>query len=192
MATDYKPRAKKTRRKKKAGKTVTPGWVWLSGGLLGGLLLGFGGYALLSVWHKPAGTRPVPAQAAPKSTAADSEAIEDDTPRYDFYTLLPKMEVVIPDSEIEAAERALPKRKKPLAYVLQAGSFREYGEADAQKASLALIGIEADIENVVINNNEQWYRVRMGPYADMDSVRAIRRQLKKNNINYVLLQINKQ
>ena len=99
------------------------------------------------------------------------------------------MEVVIPDSVIEQANRALPQHETNLAYVLQTGSFRNASDAETMKAELALIGIEADVETVVINDKDTWHRVRLGPFPSMKAMRPVRRQLKQNNINFLLLKI---
>lgn len=189
MAPDYKTRAKRKKKKKKKS-TAPPGWVWLVGGLLGGLLIGFGGYALIIA---PTSTTTVTASKAPPPAAkplpSQAPQPSPEKTHFDFYTLLPKMEVVIPDSDIEAAAQALPKKMQVSAYMLQTGSFQQFSDADAQKAELALLGIEADIETVVIKQGETWHRVRMGPYTDMASVKAIRRQLKRNNVDFMLLKL---
>ncbi|MFP5344985.1 MAG: SPOR domain-containing protein, partial [Gammaproteobacteria bacterium] len=78
---------------------------------------------------------------------------------------------------------------KPEAYILQAGSFKNFAEADRLKASLNLIGIEAGIQTVTVNNKDTWHRVQIGPYRDVAELNAVRARLKQNNIDAVLLKL---
>ena len=64
---------------------------------------------------------------------------------------------------------------------LQAGSFQTPGDADNQKAKLALLGMEASIQQVMLQD-KVWYRVRLGPYAKVDEVNKIRSELAKQGI----------
>ena len=50
-------------------------------------------------------------------------------------------------------------------YLIQVGSFADVKEADAQKAKLALLGVESRVEKVTIDNSKTWYRVRIGGFA---------------------------
>ena len=113
-----------------------------------------------------------------------------DKPRFEFYTLLPEMEVVV---ETEAFKPRAGKRREsveppPLAgaHVLQAGSFRSYGEAHALKASLALLGLESVIQTVSIDGEQTWHRVRLGPFTRRDELEDARRQLADHQIDAVV------
>jgi len=83
----------------------------------------------------------------------------------------------------------MPKLKKPGTYVLQVGSFRHYSDADAFKAQLALKGFESKIQTVSIDNNNTWHRVRIGPIKEMQKLNRTRSQLRKNNLDFMLLKI---
>jgi cell division protein FtsN len=122
-------------------------------------------------------------------------------PRFDFYTILPQKEVVVPDYEIKtrAREELIGKVNKPLVpanqdmtgqakgaqYMVQAGSFREFQEADKLRAKLALMGIESRVEKAKVGNTV-WHRVKMGPYAQMTSVSTIRTRLRQNGIDVIV------
>lgn len=134
-------------------------------------------------------TKPAPPPATSKKPGAKQPDSGKQTTSFDFYTLLPKMEVQIPDSAIEAANRDLPQAEDDLAYVLQTGSFRNAADAETMKARLALLGIEADVEAVVINDRETWHRVRLGPFPSLAAVNPVRRELKRHAINYILLKV---
>ena len=75
------------------------------------------------------------------------------------------------------------------AYVLQVGSFRDFRSADRVKAELALLGIFADIQRVLLNEQDVRHRVRLGPFKSIDEMRDIRRRLQDNQIEFVLLEL---
>ena len=106
-----------------------------------------------------------------------------DKPRFDFYKILPGNAEAIPDPKpAEAAKDKGDKEntlKEPL--FLQAGSFSSAGDADNQKAKLALIGAEASIQQVMVQE-KVWFRVRLGPFSKMDEVSRIRADLAKQGI----------
>jgi cell division protein FtsN len=75
------------------------------------------------------------------------------------------------------------------AYILQMGSFRKYQDADRMKAKLALIGIEAEIQKVSINNRDTFHRVRSGPYRGQRQLNAVRNLAKENNIATLVIKL---
>jgi cell division protein FtsN len=75
---------------------------------------------------------------------------------------------------------AEPLLKKPI--YLQAGSFQNMAEADNQKARLALMGVEARIQQVMLQD-KVWYRVRLGPYPRMEEVSILRGELARQGID---------
>jgi len=157
-----------------------------------GLALGLGVAALVYLqYHLPSGlpvvSEVMPSRAEPGSAGSRGGA----RPRFEFYTVLPEMEVEVPEHEL--APRAS-KESEPAAgpgdlYVLQVGSFRRLAEADRLKASLALIGLEADIESVPVNGGDTWHRVRLGPYRELDVLDATRRRLRENGMQALVLKI---
>jgi len=180
----------------------TPGWVWLLIGLLMGLAVALavylGGFTVSELRNSRA--TPVQTEASPDARSASKppqsqplpEAPPTAKPRFDFYTILPEMEVAVPEQETAAkpaqGEGAAPV-DKPGAYILQAGSFRSLEEADKLKASLVLLGVEASIQTVTVNNKDTWHRVQIGPYNDLAEVNQVRARLKQNNIEVVLLKV---
>ena len=149
MATrDYKKRSCPPKR------NTTPGWVWLLAGLAVGLFVAFLVYLnrLPASRHSPHLTKDLSALA--KSAVQDARSVKKEVTatapdmqakekhkgiNFDFYNILPEMEVPVPDTEPQG--KGLPPAPvAPGAYVLQVGSFRSEKEADAQKANLALLG----------------------------------------------------
>ena len=198
MARDYKNAG----RRRPAPQT--PGWVWLLAGLLMGLMVALlvylGGYNISELRNSR--TTPVQTEGSPPTDARSvskppqpqplPETPAAAKPRFDFYTILPEMEVAAPEQETAAkpaqGEGAAPV-DKPGAYILQAGSFRSLEEADKLKASLVLLGVEASIQTVTVNNKDTWHRVQIGPYNDLAEVNQVRARLKQNNIEVVLLKV---
>ena len=67
------------------------------------------------------------------------------------------------------------------SYLLQAGAFRSSSEAESMKVRLALIGFEARVLDAQVNG-QTMYRVRVGPYAQLDSMNRARARLAENGI----------
>jgi cell division protein FtsN len=132
-----------------------------------------------------------PDQASKQQETVEAEkkatpAAEIEEPRYDFYTILPQAEVVVPDYEIKSRVREeLVGKTKAVKYIMQAGSFREATEADRHKAKLALLGIEAHVEKAKVGN-VIWHRVKIGPYDNPSSVSTIKELLQKNGIGVIV------
>lgn len=197
MATyDYK---EVDRRGKPASQGV-PGWLWLAIGLGVGLAVAFMAYLLIPT----AGSRlhfPLPPSATTPAKT-DTRAVlrtpfseleldsEPAPPRFDFYTILPEMEVAIPDSEnVDEPTKSIPVVEQEGTYILQAGSFKTAAEADRLRANLILEGIEATIQTVTIDNKDTWHRVHIGPYQELKDVNDVRARLKESKIEAILLKV---
>ncbi|MCO5099317.1 MAG: SPOR domain-containing protein [Burkholderiaceae bacterium] len=74
-----------------------------------------------------------------------------------------------------------PDTQGDASYLLQAGAFRSSSEAESMKARLALIGFEARVLDAQVNG-QTLYRVRVGPYAQLDSMNRARARLAENGI----------
>lgn len=97
--------------------------------------------------------------------------------RFDFHDILTGKPEGLPEAKPaekkpEANEAAktdskpepkAPEAKHPVYF--QAGSFTLAGDADNQKAKLALLGVEAS-HSASDGAGEDLYRVRIGPYAN--------------------------
>ena len=184
------------------GRSGAPGWIWL----LGGMLIGLG-----LAWYLFArGYIPQPAAeiVEAESQAADAPAEEEIAParqepkksRYDFFTVLPEMEVVVPEAELNERTRAQDRAESSPAadttappptasadqYLLQVGSFRDAGDAEQMKARLALLGISARVQSVTVND-AAWHRVRVGPVNGARQAESMRRRLADNGIESLVM-----
>jgi cell division protein FtsN len=128
--------------------------------------------------------RPAPVVEKPPEPAKPPK------PTFDFYTILPETETVLPDW----SAKGKPPRTKPekgVSYILQAGSFAGYDEADQLKARLALAGMVAQIQKVTIEGKGTYHRVRLGPYESIDQLDSAARQLQKLGIRAIRLKVKK-
>ena len=197
------------------GGNAWPAWVPFALGVLLGL--GIAVVLLMKGWapilRKGNTPQPNPEATAPKPS---EPAVADDAKKpaaakktYDFYSVLPEMEVVIPDAELSAKARAEQQRQQqgatqppaaagtPAAappdaaaagarYVLQAGSYPEAKAAEEVKAKLALLGFVARVQPVTVNG-KTWHRVRVGPYASASDVETAKKSLADNGVNAIAL-----
>ncbi len=111
--------------------------------------------------------------------------------KFEFYTMLPEMEVAVPDKELEPAPPKQGKAPQPLkgTYVLQVGSFRKPEDAEKLKANLALLGLEAHVQTVSINGEQTWHRVRLGPFSAKNGLDETRSRLYQNQIDAIVLKL---
>lgn len=120
-------------------------------------------------------------------------------PKFDFYTLLPEMEVVVEEKNhkpkqpvvMSPSEQTPSFQKKPQTaeanFMLQVGSFKKMADADAFRARLALLGIESKVQTVTIDNKETWHRVQIGPVAGRDQADKMQKQLRENGFDSLLM-----
>ncbi|MGZ5621842.1 MAG: SPOR domain-containing protein [Methylobacter sp.] len=137
---------------------------------------------------------PVVPEAAKVEAPAEEKKPEPEPgpvlPQFDFYTILPEKEVIVPDYEINTrAREERVGQAKAASYILQAGSFRDFKDADSLRAKLALMGIESKVEKAKVGN-VVWNRVKMGPYTQMASVSTIRSRLRENGIDAVVMEVS--
>jgi cell division protein FtsN len=66
-------------------------------------------------------------------------------------------------------------------YVLQAGAFGASGDAEAVKARIALLGLNARVESAQIGGKTV-YRVRMGPYGTASELAAAKGKLASGGL----------
>ncbi|HKJ18336.1 MAG TPA: SPOR domain-containing protein [Xanthomonadales bacterium] len=182
------------RRGASRGKSSTPASLWLFTGLFIGLGLS---WFLFSKGYFPYTDRPQREQSGPitidgsEPLVDDLETEEPERDRYDFFTVLPEMEVVVPEQELNV--RSQPESVENPAvdggtqYLLQVGSFRSNDDADQMKARLALLGFVAQVQSVTVND-ATWHRVRVGPVSGARAAEDLRGQLTQNGIDSLVLE----
>lgn len=199
MARDYKNAGQKPAKKRKPRQSGggVPGVVWL----LAGLAMGLGVAWLVHLSYQGKGPFPELAKHRPTAaemtaranTSASDDAPADEGPEFEFYKILPQMEVKVPDTEPlperkTAAERDADKPEPAERYLLQAGSFQNKTDAERFKAQIALdFGLQSHIQSVELKGGETWHRVYIGPFAGLVSLDKARAELKAKGVDTILL-----
>ena len=192
MAKTKRKRKRKPAPRKK--QQEYPGWVWMMFGLAIGLSVALAIYMKdrePDVAMRPTGPDPA-SMASTLNDNSESEvptAEEQPERRFDFYDMLPNFEVIIPEQEPDVRQDLAPQAiEQPGNYVLQAGSFIEYGDADRRRAQLALQGIESRIQRVTIDD-KTYHRVRIGPTRDLDELNLLRSRLHEAQIDVLRIRL---
>ena len=187
---DYKPRPREKKRKPVGGTLL---------GIFIGLVLGLAIATAAAIYvtnapvpfvNKTQQQRATTPQADQKlADAAKAGAAEK--PKFDFYKILPGQEEPVTDRELKSA--AAKQAERPGAprdlYFVQAGAFQNPADADNLKARLALMGLQASVEPANLPDKGTWYRVRLGPYTQLDEINRVRQTLAQNSIDASLVKI---
>lgn len=182
------------RRRSSTRRGPKRGWVLL----LVGIGIGVVGVMLTQMWaHRNEGRSGLANlfssfnKPADKPAKKEAEPAKPPKPKFDFYTILPETETVLP--ERHAAKNKPPKSKpeEGVSYILQAGSFAGYEEADQLKAKLALAGLVAQIQKITIEGKGEYHRVRLGPYENIDKLESAAQQLQKIGVKPIRLKVKK-
>jgi len=198
--------AERRRKRSRAQSDDLPGWMWM----LFGLAIGLAVAVMVFINGRPTVARVAPvanseratvvqeqtARVAPENANLDRNgepaAVDvEETPkqRFDFYNMLPNYEVVIPEEEPDVARDVVPRAiTVPGEYVLQAGSFSRFEDADRRRARLALQGIESTIQRVAIDD-KTFHRVRIGPTRDLALLNEQRARLRKARIDVLRIRL---
>lgn len=146
-------------------------------------------------------------KAAPAVEEKKSGQNDNNLPQFEFYSILPELEVVIPEQFTESLREVLPveaeeptdqpqpeptpEKQEQIAqgktYFIQAGSFRKQEDAERMKVKLILLGLDVQINPVQVENN-RYHRVRVGPFKNYGAFETATQRLRENNIKYIVLQ----
>jgi cell division protein FtsN len=165
------------------------GWIGLLLGLTLGVVFAIGvwRYAKPSLPEAPSKDKP----AAPLS--ATEEAQEQETTgsgtKFTFYKQLKNFEVIIPEKEKDVHSDVKPiAETRQGTYVLQAGSYKNYADADRVRAQLALQGIESNVQKVTVDA-DTWHRVRIGPISNLEDLNKVRTRLRKADVEALVIRV---
>lgn len=194
-------RKRRSSRQKRRSDEVYPGWLYGVFGLAVGLSVA------AAIWfsdRRAAPAEPAVASRAPASlessldkngeaaTVAKAAPADDAEPkkgRFDFYEMLPVFEVVVTEEEADVSRDTEPQAVvEPGVYMLQAGSFSAWADADRRRAELALQGIESSIQKVAIDD-KTYHRVRIGPITDLDELNLLRSRLRAAKIDALRIRL---
>lgn len=192
-------------------------WIWLLTGMLMGILgitaiflLVTGKWPLDKFNSKPNASPLIrqsnailPTNSMVKKNAHKSKFIEarhsktkvqkKEPARFEFYQLLPGMEVPLPEPAIETASnkpaKTLATAEKKLAaaqYLIQAGSFRNLVNAEFLKERLQTQGLSAKIQKIEAEDGV-WFRVTLGPFSSETIALSEKSRLAKEKIPGILI-----
>jgi cell division protein FtsN len=172
-------------------------------GLFGGLILGLA-IAFGIVWYlnksplpfQDKAPPPPPSEPLPKGEPAPLPGKPGDKPRektqLDFYNILPGGQPTPPSAA--GAPAPAPTAASPNAgttsievkpvdvFYLQAGAFQNADDAEKLKARLALLGFDADVQEVTIADKGVLHRVRVGPFHGLDEMNRTRTALAQGGV----------
>lgn len=119
-------------------------------------------------------------KVAPKKTVVDAAKVNsvDSEPQFDFYTILPKDRVAV--SQQPSVD------SNTVKYLLQVATVKNSSDAEHIKSELALIGFEANVEQLKIND-VIWYRVNVGPYSSEIAAKNDQKKLNDNKVQSVVV-----
>jgi cell division protein FtsN len=143
---------------------------------------------------KPAAEKNGEAKPEPGKPAAAPQALPgkpgdkvQEKPRFEFYKILPGAEEPVPQAAPKPAAAAPAPAAEAL--FLQAGAFQKPADADNLKARLALMGVEASVQQVTLPEKGVMHRVRIGPYANPDEMAKARTLLAQNGIQASVVRV---
>lgn len=89
-----------------------------------------------------------------------------------------------------AAARSSSGGSDPFLYFVQAGAFRTAEDAEAQRAKLSLMGIEAKVTERE-QSGRQVYRVRVGPFNNRDEADRQKEKLDAGGFDTALVRVQR-
>lgn len=120
----------------------------------------------------------------PAANLPPAEASE----RFEFYDVLPDAEMEVTEQPRATGANGPPPVSVPGTYVVQAGAFPQFAEADKVKARLALLGIVSEIQTADANG-ATFHRVRIGPIDNLDELNRLRSRLRQDGIEYLVIPV---
>lgn len=196
MSRDYKSRSKPPKRKSRGGI-----FVGIFVGLVIGILVAFG-----VAWYimktpmpflaKSKSQNDKPAESSSNGAAGAEQPLTlpgkpgdkvPEKPRFDFYKILPGTEETAPVPTPMPTPVPEQKAAGGEPFYLQVGAFQSPADADNLKAKLALMGLEASVQQVVLPEKGVWHRVRIGPFAKPEDMNGARSQLAQNGMQATLV-----
>lgn len=149
--------------------------------------------------------------AAPIDVVAKDD-VSRSAVKFDFYRLLPKLNVDSADVARDSYTQAVPAfRSNPdvatsgdlpeagrilevpasygqETYFLQAGSFSALSDAEKMRAKLLLNGLDAFVKPFE-RDGRMLHRVRLGPYYGKNALNHARESLQNRGISYMVLRV---
>jgi len=166
---------------------------------------------------KPRNDVRIPNQPQVKPQESAPKTAEPATPKFEFYNVLPELEVVLPQvtdtlqpseskrlekpkaasvaAEVKAVEVTPAVKPKAVAAATNKSvrvSYLQVGSfkrrGDAERRQVELILLGLDAKiQSATVNGAAWYRVRLGPYRTSAKISAVKTKLRKNRVEFLLI-----
>lgn len=188
--------AKTTRNRgavKAESQRQVPGWVWLFSGVVTGLFIAFLIHLAQLQRENPPEQRDPVAEKGPQDSSGGDETGDSKGPEFDFYAVLPKMEMIVPegekgqtgdkDSSSEPDGRPDLSHRHDEHFLLQAGSFGKAEDADRRRAELTLQGYNVQIQKAEMDDGRRFHRVMVGPFDNINAMHDAQDKLANNGID---------
>jgi cell division protein FtsN len=121
----------------------------------------------------PVATIPAPASVAPEKAPPAVTGRGSNDPLGEF-----------------AAAKAAANSSDPFIYFVQAGAFRTPEDAEAQRAKLSLMGVDAKVTEREQSGRQVW-RVRVGPFDKKDEADRQKEKLESSGIESALVRVQR-
>ena len=94
--------------------------------------------------------------------------------------------------ETETAKSTLPRVDPDGLYTVQIGSFQDQKQANSLASALQSKGYPVFIKSMKSPDNQNWYRVRVGTFGNIDAAKAYGESLKKSepSVKLVFITVN--
>jgi cell division protein FtsN len=125
---------------------------------------------------------PPPASATPRKDPRDPADILADKP------LPPPAPAA--DAYPPPPEGGVPKEPASVTYFVQAGAFSSAADAEQQRGKLALMGLQAKL-NERVQGGRTVFRVRLGPFDKREDANQAKDKLEAASIEAALVQVQK-
>ncbi len=133
-----------------------------------------------------------PASPLPAPTPAPAESAKPTAPSKAAAPAAPAAPAKSADplGDLAKAKTQAGPGTDPFVYFVQSGAFRSPPEAEAQRAKLALLGLDAKITERE-QSGYTVYRVRIGPVDKKDDADKIKEKIESSGIESVLVRVNR-
>lgn len=190
-------RTRRRRNRRRGGNGLPPG------AAMGALLLAVAGLVIWYFWSvldprpdvtgsasadSPGRPAKAPVSKPAKPVTGPVEPPAEAADRFEFYEMLPDAEVQVGQEPESPGVGRPPPVTVPGTYVIQAGAFPDFAEADKVKARLALLGIVSEIQ-AAESNGEKFHRVRIGPMENLNELNRLRDRLRQSDIDYLVIPV---
>ncbi len=175
-------RTKRGKRKQRAPRRAGKAPLIHGPSLFSGIVLGVGATivgALLPEWWEASALKQPEANAGKAEQAVPAET------QFEFWDELPRNRVTTnPDVYGGVPPTEVPEGTE---YLVQAGSFEQLADADRLRASLLLLGLDANTRTVKLDRGHTWHRVLVGPFDSQRDTRRVMTRLREQRIEPLLL-----